>query len=357
MRLHLFSRRGGWSMKSWIQDEYRANQFGCWALFVMLAIPSILIAAILWMTAVPGQSWLEPLPPLTAEQTIIATNLEHNVRAVAREPHNVQHPEALERSALHIENALTDMGYAVTRQPFQAAGQKVRNIETVIEAANRRPETLVIGAHYDSYSFAPGANDNGSGTAAVLELARLLRDLQNKSDIRIRLVLFVNEEPPFFKRLGMGSMVYAKRLKASGEPLIGMISLETMGYYSDKADSQHYPTPLNLLYPSTGNFVAFVSTTSSRNFLRKTVGAFRSHARFPSVGGTAPAFITGIDWSDHWSFEQVGIPALMATDTAIFRYPHYHRRQDTPDKVDYQKMARVVSGLEQMIRYWAMERD
>lgn len=339
-------------MKAWIKEEYRANRFGCWTLIALLLLPAIVLLVALWMTAVPGRSWLGHLPALTVEQANIAENLERHVRAVASEPHNLRYPAALDRSAIHIESALSDMGYSVSRQPFEAAGHTVRNIEAVIAPADPKAETLVIGAHYDSYSYAPGANDNGSGTAAVLELARLLGDLQNRSAVRIRLVLFVNEEPPFFQNPGMGSMVYAKRLKASGEPVIGMLSLETMGYYSDKPNSQHYPAPLSLLYPSTGDFVAFVGTTSSRSFVRKTVGAFRSHARFPSVGGTAPSFVTGIDWSDHWSFEQVGIPALMVTDTALFRYPYYHTLRDDPDQIDYRKMARVVSGLEQVVRNW-----
>jgi len=173
--------------------------------------------------------------------------------------------------------------------------------------------------------------------------------------MRIRLVLFVNEEPPFVKTELMGSLVYARQLKASDEPVLGMIALETLGFYSDEEHSQHYPPPLGLLYPAKGNFVAFVGLTSSRAFLRRMVGAFRELVPFPSVGGTSPGIIPGIDWSDHWSLEQVGIPALMITDTAPFHYPHYHTSADSPDKVDYDRLARVVSGLGQVIRQWALE--
>jgi Zn-dependent M28 family amino/carboxypeptidase len=272
---------------------------------------------------------------------------------VASEPHNVAHPEALERSALHIQRSLAGLGYEVALQPFDADGRTVRNIEAVIEPATRDAATLVVGAHYDSYSDAPGANDNGTGTAAVIELARSLADLRGKSPLRIRLVLFVNEEPPYFRTEKMGSLVYARRLKRSGETVLGMISLETLGYYSDAPHSQHYPSPLNLFYPDRGDFVAFVGQTSSRAFVRGTIGSFRALAPFPSVGGTAPGMMQGISWSDHWSFEQVGIPALMVTDTAAFRYPHYHGVGDTPDKVDYERLARIVSGLEQVIRAWS----
>ena len=278
------------------------------------------------------------------------------MRAIASRPHNLGHPEELERAAAHIEAALEGMGHAVRRQPFSAAGREVRNLEAVVEpaaSAAAGAKTLVVGAHYDSYGHAPGANDNGTGVAAVLELARLLADLRGNGSLRIRFALFVNEEPPFFKTELMGSLVYARRLKASGEPVLGMLSLETLGFYSDAEDSQRYPWPLGLLYPRRGDFVAFVGLVSSRAFVRRTVAAFRALAPFPSQGGTAPGFIPGIDWSDHWSFERVGIPALMVTDTALFRYPHYHSPADTPDKVDYERLARVVSGLERVVRAWA----
>ena len=169
-------------------------------------------------------------------------------------------------------------------------------------------------------------------------------------------MLFVNEEPPHFKTELMGSLVYAKGLKQTGEPVFGMFSLETLGFYSDAPHSQRYPPPLGLLYPTTGNFVAFVGLTSSRAFVRQTVASFRAFVPFPSEGGTAPGIIPGIDWSDHWAFEQVGVPALMITDTALFRYPHYHTAADSPDKVDYERLTRVVFGLEQVIKDWALVR-
>lgn len=314
------------------------------------------VALILWMTAVPGQSHQGPLPPLTPQDAALAAALEADVRAIATEPHNTDHPEALERAARHVEGALAAAGYRPAAQPFAAAGQTVRNIEAVVEPRpGAAAGTLVVGAHYDSWGIAPGANDNGTGTAAVLALARRLADLRGKTNLRIRFVLFVNEEPPFFKTEAMGSLVYARRLAASKEPVLGMLSLETLGFYSERPNSQHYPPPLGMLYPTTGDFVAFVGLTSSRAFVRRTVRDFRAHAPFPSVGGTAPGFVQGIDWSDHWSFEQVGIPALMLTDTAPFRYPHYHSRDDTPDKVDYRRLARVTAGLERMVRAWAAE--
>jgi hypothetical protein len=320
---------------------------------IILAMLGLPTATLLWMTSVPGRSHAGPLPELDPAQRALASRLRSHVTALASRPHNVRHARNLKEAALYLEAALIGMGYEVRGQAFEAGGEEVRNLEVVIAPAAADAETLVVGAHYDSWFDAPGANDNGSGVAAVVELARLLADLRGRSQLRIRLVLFVNEEPPWFKTDQMGSLVYARALDRSGERVSGMMSLETLGFYSDQAGSQDYPPPLGLLYPNKGDFVAFVGLTSSRAFVRKTVGAFRAQARFPSVGGTAPGFVAGIDWSDHWAFEQVGIPALMVTDTAPFRYPHYHSVADTPDRLDYDKLARIVSGLEQVIRGWA----
>jgi hypothetical protein len=319
-------------------------------LTLLIGLPAALL---LWMTSVPGRSHAGPLRPLTRAEAALAAELRSDVEVIAAGPRNIAHPEALEAAARHLETALAGLGYAVKRQSFRAGDAEVRNIEAVLDPASPAAETLVIGAHYDSFGDSPGANDNATGTAAILALARRLADLRGRSALRLRFVLFVNEEPPFFKTDRMGSLVYARRLAAAGERVLGMISLETLGFYSDSPNSQHYPPPLGLLYPKTGNFVAFVATTSSRPWLRRTVGAFRAAAAFPSVGGTAPGFVQGIDWSDHWAFEQVGVPALMVTDTAPFRYAHYHRPEDRSDKVDYERLARVVGGLERVVRRWA----
>ncbi len=213
----------------------------------------------------------------------------------------------------------------------------------------------MIGAHYDSVAGAVGANDNGSGVAATLELARLMKDA--KPSRTVRFVAFVNEEPPFYRSDQMGSGVYARRSRERKDNIVAMLSLETIGYYSDEPGSQRYPFPLNFFYPSTGNFIAFVSNLGSRPLLHASIAAFRRHAGFPSDGVAAPAFIPGIDWSDHRSFWQEGYPALMVTDTAPYRYPHYHTPQDTPDKVDYERLARVITGLHGMLRELAQVED
>jgi Zn-dependent M28 family amino/carboxypeptidase len=236
-----------------------------------------------------------------------------------------------------------------------ADGKPVRNIEVVIEPAKQSddPDVIVVGAHYDSVWGSPGANDNASGAAAVIELARLLRDLERVGSKRIRLALFVNEEPPYFRTEAMGSLNYARALGRRGERVVAMYSLETIGFYSSEPGSQLYPWPFGLVFPDRADFVAFVGLMGSRALVRETMRSFRSHTSFPTIGGVAPGFIPGIAWSDHWAFAELGFQALMVTDTALFRYPHYHRPSDTPDKVDTEKVARVVKGIERVIRHFS----
>jgi Zn-dependent M28 family amino/carboxypeptidase len=174
-------------------------------------------------------------------------------------------------------------------------------------------------------------------------LARALREIKPRRTVR--LVAFVNEEPPYFQSESMGSLVYARRARERREKIVAMLSIETIGYYSDRPNSQQYPASLSHFYPDTGNFIGFVSDLGSLNLLRRVLGSFRKSTRFPSEGVAAPGGIPGIGWSDHWSFWQAGYPAIMITDTAPFRYPHYHASSDTPDKLDYDRMARVVEGI------------
>ncbi len=193
----------------------------------------------------------------------------------------------------------------------------------------------------------PGANDNSTGVSATLALARAFSG--KKPSRTLRFVAFVNEEPPFFQTTQMGSMVYAKGCRARDEKVVAMLSLETIGYYSDEPDSQSYPFPLNFIYPSTGNFIAVVGNVKNGPLVRKLLGAFRRQAPFPSEGGALWGILPGVGWSDHWAFWREGFPAVMVTDTALYRYPAYHSRADTPEKIQYDRMARVVSGLQHVV--------
>ena len=166
----------------------------------------------------------------------------------------------------------------------------------------------------------------------------------------MRLVFYVNEELPWFSTEYMGSYVHSKGLAREGKEVVAMLSLETIGWYSDEPNTQRYPFPFRLFYPSTGNFIGFVANLRSRSLMHRAIGSFRRQVSFPSEGVAAPESIPGISWSDQWAYWEFGWPAVMVTDTAPFRYPHYHTLRDTPDKLDYDRLARVVKGLEGVLR-------
>jgi Zn-dependent M28 family amino/carboxypeptidase len=260
-------------------------------------------------------------------------------------------PAALYQAADYIRQTFAASGYTPVAQAYELRGIRVENLEAVLPGSTRAGQALVVGAHYDSVPECPGANDNGTGVAAVLELARRFAGRPRPRSIRF--VAFVNEEPPWFLTPSMGSVVYATAARKRGDDIVGMLSLETIGYYSDEPESQRYPPPLNLLYPGIGNFVGFVSNVRSAPLLRRAARAFRARTDFPIRTAAAPAAIPGIGWSDHWSFWQAGYPALMVTDTAPYRYPWYHTPQDTPDRILPDRLAAVVDGLQHVVHVLA----
>jgi hypothetical protein len=327
-------------------------KFMLWLLAVILLIVAAGYGSYHYMVAVPGRPHQGPLPPLTAEERKLADALRRHIEVIAAREHNLDHYDELEKVARYLEAALESLGYAVGRHPYEARGKRVRNLDAVIEPApgHPDPEVIVVGAHYDSVRGSPGANDNATGVAAVLELARLLSDLRGRPAKRIRLVFFVNEEPPYSMTADMGSLHYARALAEKQERVTAMYSLETLGYYSSAPGSQKYPAPFGMIFPDRADFVSFVGMLNSRPLLQASMRSFRAHTAFPTIGGVAPGFIPGIAWSDHWSFTKHGFQAVMITDTALFRYPHYHRATDTPDKIDTERLARVVKGVERVVR-------
>lgn len=323
-------------------------------LLVLLGVigASVVGAAAAWalMIHMPGRSFAGPLPALSPAEETARMRLQTHVGHLAERigERNYKRPAALEAAASYIAATFGKLGYDVVSQPFTAEGQTFRNLEATLPGQGRPQEIFVVGAHYDSVVATPGADDNATGTAALLELARLLKD--SRLGRTLRLVAFTNEEKPFAMTPHMGSRVYARAAARRGDRIVGMFSLESIGYYSSAPGSQRYPSPINLLYSDRGDFIGFVGNVASRALVRRSIAAFRQHAQFPSEGIAAPARIPGINWSDHDAFWREGYPALMITDTAPFRNPHYHKPTDTPQRVDYERMARVVSGLAAVIR-------
>jgi hypothetical protein len=257
-------------------------------------------------------------------------------------PRSVSHPENLERAAAYIAASFRSAGARTTLQQFDARGASYSNVVGEFGPADRAAPLLVIGAHYDSFSDTgslPRADDNASGVAGLLELARLIGT--EKLDQPVMLVAYANEEPPFFGSDQMGSAIHANQLAAEGRRVSGMICLEMIGYY---AESQHWPNQLfALIYPSSGDFIGVTGGWSDRQLARVVK---RSIA---ASGGVRVVSFSGLretsDASDLRNYWPHGWTAVMVTDTGFLRNPNYHTSRDTPDTLDYSRMARVVDGL------------
>lgn len=304
----------------------------------------------------PGRSHGGALPPLSPGEEALSRRLRADVEVLSGaigERNAVMAYSNLCAAADFIEASFAKAGFAVARQDYVptcwVGGKKsCRNLEVEIRGSVRPDEIVVIGAHYDSAEECPAANDNASGVAALLALARSAADW--KAERTLRFVAFANEEPPFFMTRDMGSVVYAARCRERRENVVAMLSLETLGCYSDSPGSQHYPSKLfALAFPTAGNFVAFIGNTESSGLVSRTIATFRGNAAFPSEGAALPGIIVGVGWSDHWGFWKAGYPGIMVTDTAPFRYAFYHTAGDTPDRLDYDRMARVVNGVQAVV--------
>jgi hypothetical protein len=317
----------------------------------LLALVGIAAATSVWawatMIRMPGSTYRGPFAPLSPRERAVEAELRRDVATLAEQigERSVPRHEGLAAAADHVERALLAAGHRVSRQRYEVRGRACDNVEA--EIAGRSREIVIVGAHYDSVAGTTGADDNASGVAALLALARAFSG--KKPDKTLRFVAFANEEPPYFQTASMGSVVYAKRSRARGEAVMAMISLETIGLYTDRPGSQHYPFPFGMFYPKVGDFVAVVGDRSSADLVRQTLTSFRLGARFPSEGIAGPMSVPGIGWSDHWSFAQEGYPAVMVTDTAPFRNARYHTTSDTPGELAYTPMARVVVGLTRVI--------
>lgn len=292
----------------------------------------------------------------------VATRLQEHVRMLAGDigaRNLVTSPDALESAGNYIEHVFKSIGYQTERQDFNvetsgelvqlsSSGISCRNVSRVarniIAKTSDSAEIIVLGAHYDSVHDCPAANDNASGVAVLLEVARLLSGVSVQKQIRF--VAFTNEEPPFFRTPEMGSYRYARLCHERRDNIVGMYCLETVGFYTDEPNSQKSPFPaLNFLLPRIGNFVLFVSNWSSRSLMNKGFAAFKKGCSLPAKQITLPEQFAQMSFSDHHSFWAFDFPAVMITDTAHYRYPHYHEKTDTYEKLNYAALAEVVKGV------------
>jgi len=336
------ARRGGMRM-------------GLWAGMVAVAgLAMLCLAAYRGMIAVKPRVPRPALGPDTWEEiAALGDRLMEHVRALGGHigERHLGRPEALRAAAEYVRGAWTAQGFAVTEEAFQVAGRACANLWVEQRGSTRGEAVILVGAHYDSVPGSPGANDNGTGIALLLEMSRAIK--AQSLPRTVRFVAFVNEEPPYFQTEAMGSRIHAARARQRGDRIEAMISLETLGYYADAPGSQRYPWPFGAFYPDAGNFLAVVGNLRSRGLVVGFLRHFMAASDFPVEGVATFERIPGIDWSDHWSFWQEGYPALMLTDTAPFRYPEYHSADDLPDRINAPEFARAAHGIIQAARRMA----
>tara|TARA_R110002096_G_scaffold374692_5_gene568413 strand:- start:257 stop:1303 length:1047 start_codon:yes stop_codon:yes gene_type:complete len=338
--------------------------------FILVAMPAgIMLLGVLSMIGSHLKKADEPMDPNESirleaarlkQQPVNRADLERYLTILCEQigERNVGKPEKLEQAAIWIHSTLggRNLGYSVRPENYVVETESgeslsVRNLIAELPGLSRRDEIVVVGAHYDTVTGCPGANDNGTGVVALLSLAQALAGEQQERTVRF--VAFVNEEPPYFHTESMGSLVHARGCRERDENIVAMISLETIGCYTNAPSSQKIPEGLEGEFPTVGNFLAFVGNSSSQFLADSARSAFMSASGIPALAGGYPETVPGVAWSDHWSFWQAGYPAIMVTDTAPYRYAHYHKPTDTIDKVDFDKLEDAVKGLEAVVRAWA----
>ncbi|HYF15194.1 MAG TPA: M28 family peptidase [Phycisphaerales bacterium] len=309
-----------------------------------------------------------PLPgerDLSGRERSVLADLRRDVEAISTPiGRNVFHPEELARCEAYLAARLGAHGPVKKRPASVSMGVQTSNYELEMRGASRPGEIVVIGAHYDSVEIedrvraehgnCPGANDNASGVAMTIALARLARERADAGEAparTLRFVLFANEEPPFFWTEEMGSRIYADECARRGENIVAMLTPETVGYYSDEPGSQRLPLNIGRdAIGDVGNSLALIGLSGSKDLLLRCSGAFRAASTLRCIGAEVPAIVPMAGASDHWSFWRHGYPALMVTDTAPFRYDFYHQWRDTPDKLTWPAFARATAGMDAVVR-------
>jgi Zn-dependent M28 family amino/carboxypeptidase len=257
-------------------------------------------------------------------------------------PRNFRNTTNLESTVAYIQQHFEAAGGIVTIQPFEVSETTYKNVRC--HFGNSDGPKIIIGAHYDSHGNTPGADDNASGVAGLIELAYLLG--AHTPEGNFELIAYTLEEPPFFATKYMGSHFHAEAIRDEGERIAGVIILEMIGYFTDAFGSQDYPSLLfKLIYPNRGNFIAVVGNTDQRAFTKQVKISMTADSDLSVKSINAPAGVPGIDFSDHRNYWKFGYDAVMITDTAFYRNKAYHKANDTWDRLDYEKMGQVVQGV------------
>lgn len=280
--------------------------------------------------------------PESVRRTALYRHIEQlTVRIGAR---SVRDYGQLSAARAYIAGSLEHMGLKPQFQEYRYQDRIFANVIISIRGNLHPDETVLVGAHYDTVPGTPGADDNASGVASLLEICRLLKD--HRPQRTVKLVFFCLEEPPVFRTKDMGSAVYARQAKREGEKVIAMLCLEMLGYYHDQCDAQTYPVPvMRLFYPCRPNFIGVVGNVSSRNLVKSVADILKRHADLPVESLVAVSVLPGVDFSDHKPFWDEGYPAVMITDTAFYRNPNYHSESDTIETLDFRRLASLIPAL------------
>ncbi len=318
----------------------------------LLTITSLLMVGFITSCSLMTQSSIKAQHTSTIIPAVSNEQLIQHVKqlSITNHPRNYTNLDNLNAAADYIKQQLSLYSVKISEQPFQVEDDTYRNI--IARFGPEQGERIVIGAHYDSCGMTRGADDNASGVAGLLELARLLKD--NPPTIPVELVAYSLEEPPFFRTDNMGSSFHARWLAETKQPIKLMISLEMIGYFSDKPNSQHFPFEfMKKLYSDQGNFIAVISNMDNRKVTGKVKSLMMGATDLPIYSLNAPTFVTGVDFSDHQHYWKNDFPAVMVTDTSFYRNHHYHEEDgDSWDELDYNRMAKVVQGVYIVIQHY-----
>jgi hypothetical protein len=311
-------------------------------LLVIILLIAYLIYAVVKIRFTPSVSSTMHDKAIIGDISQLYTHVEHlTVHIGSRSIYGYGNVEATRR---YIVSCLESFGYIPQLQEFSYDGKVYSNVIVSTNGRTRPDETVIIGAHYDTVEGTPGADDNASAVAILLEMCRMLKDFTPGRTLK--LVFFVLEEPPVFRTEHMGSYIYASSAKETHENITAMISLEMLGYYSNKKGGQTFPVPLmSLMYSSTPDFIAVVGNLKSRNLVGSVSNSLARNCGVPVETLSTMSFVPGVDFSDHWSFWKMEYPAVMITDTAFYRNPNYHTERDTIDTLDFEKMLDLLKGL------------
>jgi hypothetical protein len=311
-------------------------------LFITILLAVFLIYSVLKIRSSASISVSRPTSTHVGDVHQLYTHVEH--LSVTIGSRSLYEYDKIEDTKRYIVSCLKTFGYIPTLQNYDYEGKTFSNIIVSIPGVQYPDETVIIGAHYDSVYGTPGADDNASAVAVLLEMCRALKSVSPGRTLK--LIFFFLEEPPVFRTEHMGSYVYAKEAKARNENITAMICLEMVGYYSDKKDGQTFPLPLmSMMYSTTPDFIAVVGNLKSRTLVEKVKNSIVKACGIPVETLTSVSFVPGVDLSDHRSFWKMGYPAVMITDTAFYRNPNYHTENDTIDTLDFNTMADLLKGL------------